>query len=112
MARGELWQVDLKTGAGHEQEGRRPAILVGCKVADIIVVIPVTSNLHAAKFPYTEIIDASETNGLTEVSVALVFQMRAISSGRLIRRIGTLSPGEMERIDAQMIGLLQLPKRS
>src|SRR5664279_4956694 len=47
MKRGEIWLVDLDPTQGHEQEGRRPVLIVSPeafnRVMKVPVVLPITS---------------------------------------------------------------------
>lgn len=71
-------------------------------------MIPLTTNLDRTRFPFTELIAANPTSGLKHQSVALVFQIRAVSVSRIRNLIGCIATEEMERIDGQVSGLLSL----
>jgi mRNA-degrading endonuclease toxin of MazEF toxin-antitoxin module len=47
MKRGEIWLVSLDPASGHEQEGRRPALIVSPeafnRITKLPVILPVTS---------------------------------------------------------------------
>jgi mRNA-degrading endonuclease toxin of MazEF toxin-antitoxin module len=47
MKRGEIWLVGLDPAAGHEQEGRRPVLIVSPEAFNLVtkvpVVLPITS---------------------------------------------------------------------
>ncbi|NLM29669.1 MAG: type II toxin-antitoxin system PemK/MazF family toxin [Methanomicrobiales archaeon] len=45
--RGEIWYVDLTDSKGHEQRGRRPAIVLAVSHAGITTVIPLTTQSNA-----------------------------------------------------------------
>lgn len=81
-------------GAGHEQVGTRPALVVHAdatsETLSVIMIVPFTSNLKAQRFPHTLLIHPSKQNGLTAPSVLLVFQLRAIDKQRVSKRIGHL----------------------
>jgi len=53
MKKGDVCIIDLVAGVGHEQYSQRPAILISDTKTSIVVVIPLTSNLEALRFPYT-----------------------------------------------------------
>lgn len=52
MNRGDIYLVDLYDSKGHEQRGKRPALVLG-KANGMAVVIPLTSNVSAARFSQT-----------------------------------------------------------
>ena len=95
MARGDIVLVNLPQPAGtagHEQVGRRPALIVHddatSSTLSVIMIVPFTSKLGAQRFPHTIFVDPSAENGLTLPSVLLVFQLRAIDRSRIGRTIG------------------------
>ncbi len=73
MNKGEIWLVDLPPANGHEQSGTRPVILITETKANIAIIIPFTSNLQALRFPHTIEVKPSGKNGLSDISVALLF---------------------------------------
>lgn len=75
---------------GHRQIGVRPAIIVR-KVADIVIVMPLTSQKKAARFAGTIAIKPDAGNGLNQSGVALIFQIQPVDISEIIKRIGILS---------------------
>jgi len=107
MRKGELWLVDLPTTGGHEQEGTRPVVLLVEAEANIVIVAPCTSNIQALRFPHTIEIKPSKVNGLDTISIALIFQLRALDKIRLKRRIGVLEPtllNDLEKMIKKLLG--------
>lgn len=53
MKRGEIWLVGLDPTAGHEQQGRRPVLIVSPeefnRVTKVLVVVPITSGGNFAR---------------------------------------------------------------
>ena len=95
---GELWWVDLPGGAGREQRGRRPALVLG-KANGMGIVMPLTTNPSAANLKFTYSIMPSKENGLREESIVLVFQIAAIDESCFIEKLGWLA--EEERLPAK-----------
>lgn len=108
MKKGEIWLIELPHTNGHEQMGLRPIVIIKETVADIVIVVPFTSNLQALRFPHTLEIKPSKENGLTDMSVALIFQIRAIDKKRLVRKLGELPEKMVERINLMLQRLLDL----
>ena len=113
MARGDLLLVDLPpTPGGREQTGSRPAVAV--QTDDVgsdlptLMVVPLTGQLGALRFPFTVRIEPTTANGLTKPSVLLVFQLRAIDRRRVIAKLGRLEQEHIERLDTEMRSLLNL----
>lgn len=109
MARGDVLLVSLPATDGREQSGRRPAVAVQTDVAGepMLMVAPVTSNLKASRFRFTVRIEPSSENGLTEPSVIMVFQMRAIDKARVVKRLGCLSMPELTLVDTEIWKMLK-----
>lgn len=83
MTRGDIVLVNLPQaadGAGHEQVGTRPALVVQddptSETLSVIMIVPFTSNLKAQRFPHTILIQPSAQNGLSMPSVLMIFQLR------------------------------------
>jgi mRNA-degrading endonuclease toxin of MazEF toxin-antitoxin module len=59
-------------GAGREQTGRRPAIAVQDELTPLptMLVLPVTSQLDARRFPFTLRVEPTTANGLTMPSMS------------------------------------------
>lgn len=108
MKKGEIWLVELPSTNGHEQIGTRPAVVLSETEADIAIIIPLTSNIQSLRFPHTIEIKPSNKNGLSVVSVALTFQIRAIDKKRLKKKIGEVEDKTMNEIDISLRKILIL----
>lgn len=115
MKRGDIVLVNLPQtadGAGHEQVGTRPALIVHddatSETLSVVMIVPFTSNLKAQRFPHTVIVQPSKQNGLTVQSVLLVFQLRAIDKQRVTRVVGHLENDLIEKVNQEMRDLLDL----
>ena len=108
MKKGEIWVVTIPVTDGHEQHGTRPVIVLGDTPSSVVVGIPCTTNMRALRFPYTVSITASEHNGLTQDSIALVLQIRAIDKKRLQQKVGEVEQEVLQKIEGELRRLLQL----
>lgn len=108
MKKGEIWLVDLPYSDGHEQTGSRPVIILLETNANVSLVVPFTSNLQALRFPHTIEVKPSKANGLSSISIALVFQMRAIDKSRLKKSIGLLEESKIEELNNMLKEMLRL----
>lgn len=106
MKKGDVFIVELPLASGHEQVGTRPAIVLADTKSPVIVVIPLTSNLQALRFPFTFLVTPSKTNGLDADSVALVLHIRAIDRKRLKNKIGFLEKAIIKEISKVLRRLL------
>ncbi len=95
---GDIHWVDLPSGGGREQAGRRPAIIVQDEryAGDLptVFVIPLSSTRKALRFPGTALIAATPASGLRNDSVAMVFQFRAIDRKRIGGQLGYIADDE------------------
>jgi len=113
MKRGEIVYVNLPLVQGsHSQGGRRPSILVISESAlpknPMVMMVPLTSNSAALRFPFTFQIDPSDQNGLSNPSVALVFQLCAVDRAHLGKVIGVLEAQHLSKIDDLIRQLLDV----
>lgn len=115
MARGDVLRIELPSppsGVGHEQAGRRPAIAVQTDVTSAslptLMIVPLTGQLSALRFPHTIQVEPSRVNGLTQPSVLLVFQLRAIDQRRILETIGRLEQHYLNQLDAEIRRMLSL----
>ena len=114
MARGDVLLINLPSSDKREQSGRRPAVAVQTDVAGepMLMVAPITSNLNALRFKFAVKIESSNENGLTQTSIVMIFQMRAIDKSRIIKLIGKLSDEDLKKIDTEIWKMLKPPDES
>jgi mRNA interferase MazF len=108
MKKGDICIINLAVEVGHEQYGQRPAIVIADTGLGILIVIPLTSNLEALRFPYTLAILPDKQNNLKQKSVALIFHIRAIDKSRVLKTIGKINKQVERKIDfilKEMLGL-------
>ncbi len=110
MNQGDVWLISLPAVGGREQAGQRPAVVLQSQSygqnSPLVVVVPLTSQKDATRFAGTVAIEADARNGLRTRSVAMVFQIRAVDRSRFRTRLGTISPGDLSRIFAEVDRLL------
>ena len=94
MTPGDIHWVELPPTSGHEQVGRRPAVILQDDTyggdLPLVVVVPLTGAIAASRFAATLILEPTPENGLRQASVALVFQVRAIDRRIIRERIGAV----------------------
>ncbi len=99
MTVGDIYWVNLPPRGGHAQTGRRPAIVVQAveqtPSLSTVILIPMTTQLDALRFPGTVFIQPDSENGLKRPSVALVFQIAAIDRRFLDALVGRISETAM-----------------
>jgi mRNA interferase MazF len=99
MPAGDIYFVEIPGSDGREQSGLRPAIIVqesALEKLPTVLIVPLTSKQKAAAFPFTFIVEPDRMNNLDVVSVALVFQIRAIDKRRVKNKVGKIGLEKME----------------
>ena len=109
--RGDVLLIDLgQEGKGSEQKGKRPCVVIsnnrGNGFSPVLTVLSVTSPQKAVIPTHVEI-EKSKENGLTyDKSLVLAEQVRTVSKERIIRKLGSLSEEDMNKVnDAIMVSL-------
>lgn len=99
---GDVHWVELPARGGHAQAGRRPAIIVqtDARAASLstALLIPLTTQLDALRFPATVLVEADTQNGLRRASVALVFQLSAVDRRFIVNRLGEISQATLKQL--------------
>ncbi|GBC92169.1 Endoribonuclease MazF9 [bacterium HR15] len=110
MNRGEIWWVNLDPTLGAEIQKTRPAVIVSVDEMGILplrIVVPLTEwKERYAQAPWMVRVEPSVTNGLEKVSCADTFQVRSVSVGRLVGRLGRLEEAFMRAIEQALVIVL------
>jgi mRNA interferase MazF len=112
--RGEVYLVNFDPTLDAETQKTRPALIVQNDIANrhsaITIVAAITSQFDHPLYP-TEVLICPPEGGLWTDSVALLNQIRSIDKQRLVRRLGTLKPESMDRVDHAILismGLIKI----
>lgn len=105
VARGEIYFAELNPVTGSEQGGTRPVLIIqndtGNTYSPTTIVLAITSQMNKAKLPTHVEVPRTES-GLTRDSVILAEQMRTIDKSRLKKKVASLQPRTMQRINQAM----------
>jgi mRNA interferase MazF len=98
--RGEVWLVDFDPVEGHEQAGRRPALVLSvdgfnASPAELVTVLPITSKARTLR---TRIAVVPPEGGLSVPSYVIGEQTRTVSSRGLVKRFGAVSGATMVKV--------------
>lgn len=113
MHRGEIWLLNLDPTVGAEIQKTRPVVIVSSDAVGLLplrVIVPLTDWKERYKpagwmvrvFPTTG-------NGLSKDSAADTFQIRSVSTARFVRKIGNLSPQDLNPIIAAIGLVIEYP---
>ena len=101
--------ITLLISDGREQSGKRPAIAVQTDIdgEPMLMIAPITSNLSAERYAFSVRVEPATENGLTQTSIVMIFQMRAIDKRRIVKKIGVLSDEDIKKIDSEIWQMLK-----
>jgi mRNA interferase MazF len=107
--RGDVWLVSLDPTIGHEIQKTRPAVVVTNDLYNrqnwVLLVVPLTTRDLAE---IDQVLIVPPEGGLTNNSVTLPDQLRAIDRSRLVKRLGRLKHETMARINRTLNIVLDL----
>jgi mRNA interferase MazF len=107
--RGDVWLVALDPTVGHEIQKTRPAVVVTSDLYNrenwVILVMPLTSHASAE---IDQVLILPPEGGLSNPSVTLPDQLRAIDRSRLVRRLGRLRGETMLKVNRSLQIVLDL----
>lgn len=112
--RGDVWLVALGAGRAGEPGKTRPAIVVSVDElstgapGELIVVVPLSSSLA----PSALRIEIEPAAGIERASRAVCRALRAVVRARLVRRIGSVTPANMEQAETALTLILGLEGRA
>ena len=100
IAQGDLWWVEFDPFVGHEQAGRRPALIVSTdefhkSAFGLVVVMPLTTQDHG--YP-THVLLPGDTPGLRERSYVQAEQIWTVNTLRVHRRLGEIDPVSFNKV--------------
>jgi len=102
MQRSEVWLVNLDPTIGAEIRKTRPAIILSSDLMGVLplrIIVPITEwKPRYEVAPWLIKLEADGENGLEKTSAADCFQIRSVSTQRLYKRLGRVSPGVMKNI--------------
>ncbi|MSQ25986.1 MAG: type II toxin-antitoxin system PemK/MazF family toxin [Dehalococcoidia bacterium] len=96
--RGEIYWLELEGGAGSEQSGRRPVLIVqndvGNHFSPTTVVAAITSQLRKQPYPFHVAFSAAES-GRRLSGTVLCEQIRTIDLSRQVAKAGAVPRDKM-----------------
>ncbi len=110
MKQGEVWLVNLDPTVGAEIKKTRPAIIVNDDALGKLplkVIVPLTDwKEHYAIAPWMVKVIPDKTNKLTKDSAADCFQIRSVAQERLVKSLGYVTHGTIEKIKMSVMAVL------
>jgi len=108
--RGEVWYVDLDPVRGHEQAGRRTALIVSADIfnggpAGLVILAPITTRDRGV--PLHVGVDPPE-GGVRQRSFIKCEDVRSVDITRLSRRLGAVASETLAEVEDRLRTLLDL----
>ena len=104
MQRGDIYELRVPKGRGHEQRGRRFGVIVQSDAMlprSVVVVAPTSTSARAASFRPELDVDDERTRVLVE-------QLGAVDVNRLGEQVGRVTVEQQWQIDAALLTVLGL----
>ena len=104
MLRGDVHELRMPRGHGHEQQGRRFGVVVQANELlprSVVLIAPTSRSARAASF-------RPEVDVLGERTRVLAEQVGAVDAGRLGDLVGRVTPEEQWGIDDALLTVLGL----
>jgi len=105
--RGEVYWADLNPVRGREQAGLRPVLVVSHDLfnerSGTVIALALTSQPQVAGLPLDLKVESAS---LPKPSWVKISQIRTLSTERLGKRLGRLSPEELEQVIEGLFELL------
>jgi mRNA interferase MazF len=104
--RGDIYLVEFDPARGHEIQKTRPAVVIqndiGNQHSPVTIVAAITSRLSPKPYPVEVAISPTKANGLLMQSAIQLGQIRSVDQRRLLKRLGAVDAGSMQRVDAAL----------
>ena len=110
MKTGDVYLVNLDPTIGDEIRKTRPVVVVNpghTKNLRLAIVVPVTAwKPRWQTNPFFLIIEQKPRHGLQKRSAVDCFQLRAVSHGRFVTKLGSLNRAEMDQVKSSIALIL------
>ncbi len=99
ILRGDIRWANLDPTVGHEQSGERPVLILSHDVfnerSGTVIAMALTSQEQRAGFPLTHELQQSKLPNRSWVKIS---QIRTLSTERIDRKIGSVTPEELAHV--------------
>ena len=111
IKRGDIFLINLNPTKGSEQGGVRPCLIIQNDIyneySPTAIIAPITSKLYEKEYP-TNVFIKKEESGLDRDSTILLNQIRTIDKSRFFKKVGSLNPYLMNKVDNALKASLEL----
>ncbi len=109
MKQREIWYADLNPVIGSEQKGHRPVVIISGDLLNtylpIVIACPLTTKIK--NYKGNVVLEPTEANGLSKPSEIMIFHIRSVSKERLLKKIGSITAGELTKLKKGLDDILR-----
>lgn len=109
MKQCEIWLAELNPVRGSEQKGFRPVIILSGNLLNtlmpVVITCPLTTKIKGYKGNI--MLTPDRTNGLSEKSEAVIFQIRSVAKERLAKKIGHITQSQFHELKQGLDDILR-----
>ncbi|MFN0083421.1 MAG: type II toxin-antitoxin system PemK/MazF family toxin [Ferruginibacter sp.] len=105
MKQAEIWWADLEPVKGSEQGKTRPLVIVIGNTMNLHFPVVIACPLSSAVKDFEGCVTVVKTklNGLAKDSEIITFQIRTISKERLVKKLGTITVTQLNKVIGLMV---------
>jgi mRNA interferase MazF len=107
ILRGEIYWADLSPVRGREQAGQRPVLVISHDVfnerSGTVIALALTSRPQRVSLPLALKVESAR---LPKASWVKISQIRTLSTERLGKRLGRISPEELQQVIEGLFALV------
>ncbi len=112
--RGEIFIVDFDPTVGSEIQKKRPALILQNNIANEhspITIVAAIGSYNGGTLYSTEVLIQKNESGLVADSVVILNQIRTVDKQRLIKKIGSVQNGTMQKVNQALelsLGIIEV----
>ncbi len=107
ILRGDIFWAHLDPAQGREQAGLRPVLILSHEIfnerSGTVIAVAITSQPQQAGFPLTLELESSQ---LPKKSWIKISQIRTLSTQRLGKKLGKVSPEEADKVVEGLVEII------
>ena len=102
MKQGEIWDINISPTVGAEIKKKRPAVIINDDSIGVLpfrVIVPITEWKDTFRGAIWMVkVDPDNENNLKKTSAIDTFQIRSVSTKRILKKIGSVCPPLLKEI--------------
>ncbi len=109
MKQRDIWLADLNPVRDSEQQGFRPVVILSGNLLNTMMPVVITCPLTTIIKEYkgNVVLTPDRTNGLSEKSEAVIFQIGSVAKERLIKKFGQITQSQFHELKQGLDDILR-----